>query len=119
GHFTGWYGDEWQTHAARAVAEMHRTAKPGGTLIIMETLGTGALEPAPPTAALAAYYAWLEGEHGFVRTEVATDYDFGSVARAVELCGFFFGPEMAERVRTNAWSRVPEWTGVWGKRLGG
>ncbi|MBX3045862.1 MAG: methyltransferase domain-containing protein [Anaerolineales bacterium] len=117
GHLVGWYPDAWQQQAGRAIAEMQRTAKPGGTLIIMETLGTGVLQPAPPHAGLAAYYAWLESEHGFVRTAVATDYDFGSVERAVELCSFFFGEEMAERVRANSWSRVPEWTGVWGKRL--
>lgn len=118
GHLVGWYTDAWQQQAGRAIAEMQRTAKPGGTLIIMETLGTGVQQPAPPHAGLAAYYAWLENEHGFVRSTVATDYDFGSVERAVELCSFFFGEEMAERVRANGWSRVPEWTGVWGKRLG-
>lgn len=117
GHLVGWYPDAWQQHAGRAIAEMQRTAKPGGTLIIMETLGTGVLQPAPPHAGLAAYYAWLENEHGFVRTTVATDYDFGSLERAVELCSFFFGEEMAERVRTNGWQRVPEFTGVWAKHI--
>jgi SAM-dependent methyltransferase len=118
GHLVGWYPDAWQQHAGRAIAEMQRTAKPGGTLIIMETLGTGVLQPAPPHAGLAAYYAWLENEHGFVPTTVATDYDFGSVARAVELCRFFFGEELATRVHANGWQRVPEFTGVWSKRLG-
>ncbi|UYN90035.1 MAG: class I SAM-dependent methyltransferase [Anaerolineales bacterium] len=116
GHLVGWYADAWQQHAGRAIAEMQRLAKPGGTLIIMETLGTGVLEPAPPHAGLAAYYAWLENEHGFVRTTVATDYDFGSVERAAELCSFFFGEELAERVRANDWRRVPEFTGVWSRR---
>lgn len=115
GHLVGWYPDNWQQHAGRAIAEMQRTAKPGGTLIIMETLGTGVLQPAPPHDGLAAYYAWLENEHGFVRHTLATDYDFGSVERAVELCSFFFGDEMAERVRANNWQRVPEFTGMWSK----
>lgn len=115
GHLVGWYPDAWQLHAGRAIAEMQRIAKPGGTLIIMETLGTGVLEPGPPNDALASYYAWLENEHGFVGTTVATDYDFGSLDRAVELCSFFFGEEMAERVRANGWSRVPEFTGLWSK----
>lgn len=113
GHFTGWYAD-WKTEASRAVAEMQRATRPTGALIILETLGTGVLQPAAPTASLAAYYLWLESELGFTRQVVSTDYDFGSVERAAELCGFFFGEQLAERVRANRWSRVPEWTGVWG-----
>ncbi|HEX9597639.1 MAG TPA: class I SAM-dependent methyltransferase [Anaerolineales bacterium] len=112
GHFTGWYTD-WKAEASRALAEMQRATKPGGALIILETLGTGALEPAPPNAVLAAYYQWLENELGFTRRVVATDYDFGSVQRAAELCGAFFGEQLAERVRANKWSRVPEFTGMW------
>ncbi len=91
---------------------MGRAAKPGGTLIIMETMGTGVQQPAPPNPALADY-AWLENEHGFTRQVIATDYDFGSVDRAAELCGFFFGAELAARVRANGSSRVPEFTGIW------
>lgn len=115
GHFTGWYPDDWQAHAARALAEMQRAARVGGTLLILETLGTGAPQPAPPNPGLAAYYAWLE-KLGFAREEIATDYDFGSVERAAELCGFFFGEEMAAQVRANGWSRVPEWTGLWSRK---
>lgn len=112
GHFTGWYGANWKTEAQFALAEMKRAAKPGGTLIIMETMGTGVQQPAPPNAALADYYAWLENEHGFTRQVIATDYDFGSVERAAYLCGFFFGAEMAARVRSNGWRRVPEFTAI-------
>lgn len=117
GHFTGWYA-EWKAEAERALAEMQRATKPDGTLIILETMGTGVLEPGPPNATLAAYYAWLENELGFRRQVIATHYDFGSVERAAELCGFFFGVKMAAKVRANGWSRVPEWTGVWGKEKG-
>jgi len=112
GHFTGWFGANWKTEVQFALAEMQRAAKPGGTLIIMETMGTGVQQPAPPNPALADYYAWLENEHGFTRQVIATDYDFGSVERAAELCGFFFGAEMAARVRANGWSRVPEFTAI-------
>ncbi|MEX2161019.1 MAG: class I SAM-dependent methyltransferase [Anaerolineales bacterium] len=112
GHFTGWYSD-WKAEAQRALDEMRRATKPGGALIILETLGTGVLEPGPPNAALADYYAWLENELGFRRQVIATDYEFGSVERAAELCGFFFGEQMAANVRANGWSRVPEFTGIW------
>lgn len=115
GHFTGWSAD-WRIEAQQAVAEMRRATRPGGVMVIFETLGTGALQPAPPNPALADYYAWLEDELGFQRQAIATDYDFGSVERAAEICGFFFGEELAARVHANAWSRVPEWTGMWSRR---
>jgi hypothetical protein len=97
--------------------EMHRLAAPGGALIIMETLGTGSLTPAPPTEALGHYYAWLENDWGFSRQEIRTDYQFASVEEAVAKTKFFFGPELAQRIRQNGWSRLPEWTGVWGKQI--
>jgi ubiquinone/menaquinone biosynthesis C-methylase UbiE len=116
GHFTGWVSD-WKTEAARCLAEMRRAAKPNGALIIMETMGTGVLQPGAPNPTLAEYYGWLENEHGFRRHVIATDYDFGSVARAAELCGAFFGEEMVERVRANGWARVPEFTGIWSSQI--
>jgi ubiquinone/menaquinone biosynthesis C-methylase UbiE len=112
GHFTGWVSD-WKTEAARCLAEMRRVAKPDGALIIMETMGTGVLQPGAPSPTLAKYYAWLENEHSFRRQVIATDYDFGTVTRAAELCGAFFGEEMAALVRANGWARVPEFTGIW------
>lgn len=115
GHFTGWVED-WKTEAKRAVDEMQRATKPGGTLILLETMGTGVLKPKPPNAALAAYYQWLEAELGFQRDVISTDYDFGSVERAAELCGAFFGAEMAAKVRANNWDGVPEFTGIWHKQ---
>lgn len=117
GHFTGWAQD-WKPEVQAALAEMERITRPGGTLVIFETLGTGVEQAAPPNPALASYYAWLEAEQGFQRQEIATDYDFGSVDRAAEICGFFFGDEMAARVHANRWSRVPEWTGMWSRPAG-
>lgn len=117
GHLRGWYEVDWQTQIGAVLREMHRVAKPGGMLIIFETLTTGALTPAPPTPGLAEYYAWLENEWGFVRQTIATDYQFASVEEAVARTEFFFGAEMAEKIRANGWARLPEWTGVWSKKL--
>jgi hypothetical protein len=97
---------------------MHRLIKPDGVLIIIETLSTGSLTPAPPTAGLAEYYRWLEDEKGFKRQEIQTDYVFPNLDAAVEYMEFFFGAELAKTIRQNRWSRVPEWTGVWGKTSG-
>jgi hypothetical protein len=85
-------------------------------LVIIETLTTGSLTPAPPTGALAEYYGWLEREWGFWRQIIRTDYVFGSVEEAVARTEFFFGVELASAIRANGWARLPEWTGVWSKR---
>ncbi len=117
GHFTGWYATEWQTQAKRVLQEMHRVVAPEGAIIIMETLTTGSLTPAPPSKGLAQYYAWLENEWGFIRQEIRTDYQFSSVDEAIAKTEFFFGPDMAATIRAKGWSRLPEWTGVWGKQI--
>jgi ubiquinone/menaquinone biosynthesis C-methylase UbiE len=113
GHLRGWFPDDWKAQVGRVLREMLRVAAPGGAVIIMETLTTGSLTPAPPTEGLAEYYAWLEGEWGFRRQTIQTDYQFASVKEAVARTEFFFGAEMAEKIRENHWARLPEWTGVW------
>jgi ubiquinone/menaquinone biosynthesis C-methylase UbiE len=117
GHFRGWYADDWQTQISKVLHEMHRTACQGGALIILETLTTGSLTPAPPSQELAEYYTWLEGEWGFQREAISTDYQFESVGQAVDYTEFFFGPALAENIRQNHWSRLPEWTGMWSKNV--
>ncbi len=118
GHLTAWSAGQWLPVAGRVVSEMARVTRPGGALIIIETLGTGRATPAAPNPALADYYAWLETDQGFNRLEISTDYRFNNLPEAIALTGFFFGPEMAERVRTRKWIRVPEWTGIWYKIRG-
>jgi ubiquinone/menaquinone biosynthesis C-methylase UbiE len=116
GHFTFWNADTWLENASLAVGEMRRVTRPGGALVIFETMGTGVTEPGPPAAGLESYYRWLENEMGFERRLIPTDYRFESVDAAQKACGFFFGEPYAELVRANGWSRVPEWTGMWWRR---
>jgi ubiquinone/menaquinone biosynthesis C-methylase UbiE len=113
GHFCDWYGPVWRQHIARALQEMLRIARPGGDLLIMETLGTGVLFAAPPTEDLAAYYALLQRSWGFERHVVATDYLFGSVSEAIAATAFFFGETLVKEIERRNWRRIPEWTGVW------
>jgi len=117
GHLRAWFAEDWRNQIGKILDEMERVAVPGGSLIIMETLTTGALKPAPPTPELAEYYAWLEDSWGYKRHTIQTDYQFASVDEAVAKTEFFFGPELADLIRINGWARLPEWTGVWSKRL--
>jgi ubiquinone/menaquinone biosynthesis C-methylase UbiE len=115
GHLVGWHPHDWRTPIGQVLHEMLRVARPEGALVILETLGTGALSPAPPHAGLAAYYAWLEQAWGFKRQVIQTDYQFASVEEAVACTHFFFGGELAAEIRRNQWARVPEWTGLWSR----
>lgn len=115
GHLREWMPEGWQDEVGKALAELRRVLRPGGTALIIETLGTGATEPAPPTEGLAEYYAWLEAQ-GFIRTAIRTDYQFNSVGEAARVTGFFFGEAFAARVRQQGWARIPECTGLWSRR---
>jgi ubiquinone/menaquinone biosynthesis C-methylase UbiE len=118
GYFTPkYYPDTWQQLIEQSIAQMRRVLRPGGTIMIIETLGTGCSEPAPPTAALAAYYAMLENNLGFQATWVRTDFKFASLDQAAAITSFFFGEEWADRVRENNWIILPECTGIWWKEI--
>lgn len=117
GHATVWHGDRWREQISACVAEMTRVLRRDGTAIICETLGTGSLEPHPPTPTLSEYYRYLESEMGFARKDISTDYKFDSLDEAVETIRFFFGDTLAEKVAMNRWIIVPEWTGIWWRRV--
>ncbi|MEW5988140.1 MAG: methyltransferase domain-containing protein [Chloroflexota bacterium] len=113
GHFCGWYPDTWHIEIGQAIGEMKRVLRPGGTAIVIETLGTGYETPHPPRPYLADYYTWLEQEHGFRGDWIRTDYRFASVEEAERLTHFFFGGELAGRVKREKRIVLPECTGVW------
>jgi len=107
------YPDSWQREIDRAVRQMQRVLRPGGTVIIIETLGTGFETPRPPTEALADYYALLENEYSFTSRWIRTDYQFESVTEAEERTRFFFGDELADRIVREQLTILPECTGLW------
>lgn len=105
---------DWQGALRQAIGEMQRVLRPGGALIIIETLGTGYSEPA---RLYADYYDFLEQELGFQYKWIRTDYEFASVEKAVEGLGFFFGDRFEQEIRANQWRIVPECTGLWWKNV--
>ncbi|KPK04615.1 MAG: hypothetical protein AMJ56_17095 [Anaerolineae bacterium SG8_19] len=118
GHSIGWYPSSWRAEIGRALAEMDRISRPGGAIIILETLGTNLETPQPPTPGHGEFYRWLEGGLGFEHIWIRTDYRFASVQEAAELTRFFFGEEMAADVLEKQTQIVPECTGIWWRSAG-
>lgn len=114
-HTVGWYPETWREETGRALAEIFRLLRPGGTAILLETLGTGNETPAPPNEGLAAFYHMLETEYGFTQTALRTDYQFASPAEGQALLRFFFGDELADRVVAEQLTILPECTGIWSR----
>jgi ubiquinone/menaquinone biosynthesis C-methylase UbiE len=109
----------WTIHAVAdepselraALDEMGRVLRPGGTVVILETLGTGHTEPHPPPE-LIPYYDHL-AKLGFQSRAFRTDYVFTSLAEAEELTRFFFGDALADAVAHEQTTIVAECTGLW------
>ncbi len=102
----------WQTELQRGLAEMKRVLRKNGTLILIETLGTGRLTPKAP-ADLASYYAFLQAQ-GFQRKWIRTDYLFPDLEESQRLTRFFFGDAMTRKIRrTENGFILPECTGIW------
>jgi ubiquinone/menaquinone biosynthesis C-methylase UbiE len=111
GQHVAWNLDTWQMHVEQILHELRRVLRSSGTIIILETLGTGHTEP-HTLEKLAPYYSFLEAS-GSSSTWIRTDFKFESLDQAASLMRFFFGDEMARQVIANGWIILPECTGLW------
>lgn len=68
---------------------------------------------------LEAFYRLPETEQGFTSRVVRTDFAFASNERAAETMGYFFGQEVAQGVRARGPAIIPEFAGIWWKRVAG
>jgi len=110
--YTVVWEEDWRTELSKALTELSRPLRPGGNLIILETLGTGFVTPHPPEVMLP-YFEYLENEAGFTRSWIRTDYRFASVEEARELTSFFFEDDMTDRLISLDPPILPECTGIW------
>lgn len=103
-----WGGDDWQSEVENGITEAKRLLKKGGTLVLLESFGTGTEIPDPPPH-LQNYLDHLKAA-GFKSTWFRTDYQFSSLQEAADLSAFFFGDEMEQKVKKNRWTILPECT---------
>jgi ubiquinone/menaquinone biosynthesis C-methylase UbiE len=101
-------GTEWRSVLKHTLAGFRHYLRPGGKLIVIETLGTGFEEP-QRLPLLSDYLDFLE-DSGFQMSWVRTDYRFESLSQARERIPFFFGEEMLEKLQGNI---LAECTGLW------
>ncbi len=106
-----WHENTWQQELNKVLAEMKRVLRPGGAIILLESLGTGYNKPRPPKS-LGEYYKFLEKE-GFSSNWIRTDYRFESLQEAQALTRFFFGEDKVDKVINNKLIVLPEYTSVW------
>jgi len=111
GHFRHWMPEGWREEVDAALAEMRRVVRPGGAIMVIETLGTGHETPRIHPG-MDEYFAHLEHAHGLSRRWVRTDYVFPDVETAARICGEFFGPALVTQIHERAWARLPECTAI-------
>lgn len=102
---------DWRAQLSRGLSEMRRVLRPGGTIVVLETLGTGNDTP-QRVGLLAEYYSFLEQE-GYHSSWIRTDYRFESLIEAEALARFFFGDDLAAQVVERGSVILPECTGLW------
>ena len=119
-----WNFNIWEKELNRVFDEINRILQPGGTILIIETLGTGYKTPFLRDEKLKLYYSYLEKELLFDRTSIRTDYEFSNIDEADRILRFFFGDNLTDYIikeknymEENNHIIIPECTGIWWKRL--
>lgn len=107
-------GEAWQTALENGLDEVWRVLRPGGRLILIESLGTGYETPHAPEV-LVEYQNYLN-THGFSSKWIRTDYCFADLEEAKSLTTFFFGEVPLPMWETPQGVIVPECTGLWWKK---
>ncbi len=107
------FPNNWQAALDHALAGVARVLRPGGRVILIESVGTGFETPNPPDD-LADYLDALD-TRGFKSTWIRTDYCFSNMAEAKKLITFFFSDRDIPMWESDRGVIVPECTGLWWK----
>ena len=118
GHTVGENKTTFETVFKNIHETICRMLKPNGIIVLIETLGTNTTEPGAPSQTLASFYKLLENQYQFHRHVISTDYKFPSCQEAARVMGFFFGEQMEADILKSGICIIPEFTGIWVKRLG-
>lgn len=113
-YVTVWSPADWSAQADAWLAEARRVLRPGGLVVLFESLGTGNEVP-QRLPHLENFYGWLD-ERGFQNRWIRTDYRFDHAEQAARVAGFFFGDTMQDKLLRGAAAGpviLPECTGVW------
>jgi ubiquinone/menaquinone biosynthesis C-methylase UbiE len=112
-HIAVRYWNDWKLQLGCALEEMRRVVRPGGRMILIETLGTGKMEP-DPAVTYRQVYDWLEKEQGFQAQAIRTDYRFETMIQVQALVVPLFGEGMLKVLLPSASGIIlPECTGLW------
>jgi ubiquinone/menaquinone biosynthesis C-methylase UbiE len=113
GHALSWNPTGWRDDLQRWVREFERVVRPGGKLVLIETMGTGVETPFAGGHSLEPFHTFVVETLGFSHRALRTDYAFDSVDEAIDTLGFFFGERLISRIREHQWKVVPECTGLY------
>jgi len=113
GHALSWNPTGWRDDLQRWVRELERVVRPGGKLVLIETMGTGVETPFAGGHSLEPFHTFVVETLGFSHRALRTDYAFDSVDEAIDTLGFFFGERLISRIREHQWKVVPECTGLY------
>ena len=107
---------EWRTEFEAIVVEMKRILRHGGSVVLIETMGSWHIWEKVPDRNVDLY-DYFEKDLGLKKTTIRTDYKFASSEEAVDLSTFFFGDEVGAEVSAAGDLIVPEATVVWYGKL--
>lgn len=116
-HVMAWHPDDWRERIDGMLAEMARILKPGGSAILLETMGTGSRRPQIPNRRLELLYAYWQEQCGFGFRWVRSDYQFASPHEAFELMRGVFSESLTKKWLRDGMTILPQCTGIWWRRF--